>query len=210
MKHLLFVAHRIYRFFLFNLLEKIDTNRITLGFIGLYCCVSIIPHGHIFGMVDLYNDKNKNKLMYGNSNRTVSVPQAADLQGMGVITGYHTLHSFVMTYYNNKSGTMSNGLRYNQHRTACGFCRGWQHHSDAATCNTSGAGRTCTVCGIHRNGNVSQSGEKYSPTDVLEILKIEAGMGNPTPFKIYLADVDGAGKVTTADAELILARLGQW
>ena len=50
--------------------------------------------GHVFGLNDLYNSSNSNKLMFGYSSRTASGPTATDVKGFNVITGIHTTHSF--------------------------------------------------------------------------------------------------------------------
>jgi hypothetical protein len=64
------------------------------------------------------------------------------------------------------------------------------------------------VCGVHRSGDVTQTGGVYTMQDVLALLKIEAGMGNPTWEQYIIADVNGDGQVTAADAELLLSVIG--
>lgn len=56
----------------------------------------ILAHefGHAFGLNDLYNSSNSNKLMYGYTNGTATRPTATDIKGFNVITGKHTTHSF--------------------------------------------------------------------------------------------------------------------
>jgi len=61
--------------------------------------------GHAFGLRDLYETRNRDKLMYGHESRTATIPQTADLQGMSVIMGQHGIpilapHNFNRFIYN--------------------------------------------------------------------------------------------------------------
>lgn len=55
--------------------------------------------GHVLGLVDLYNSGNSDKLMYYDMVDFNRRPQAADKNGVRVITGKHTSHSLGSTYY---------------------------------------------------------------------------------------------------------------
>lgn len=46
--------------------------------------------GHVFGLVDLYNSSNINKLMHFSEYRTATAPTSSDVKGFNVITGLHT------------------------------------------------------------------------------------------------------------------------
>ncbi len=50
--------------------------------------------GHAFGLNDLYNISNSNKLMYGYTSGTATGPTSTDVKGFNVITGLHSSHSF--------------------------------------------------------------------------------------------------------------------
>jgi len=54
--------------------------------------------GHAFGLNDLYESKNNNKLMYAYSSGTATAPTAVDGKGFSVITGGHTSHAFGSDY----------------------------------------------------------------------------------------------------------------
>ena len=53
--------------------------------------------GHVFGLVDLNNSSNINKLMYFNESRTAINPTANDIKGFNVATGVHNSHSWAYT-----------------------------------------------------------------------------------------------------------------
>lgn len=54
--------------------------------------------GHVIGLADLYDSRNKNKLMYGDFGTSGGVPSTADKNGAKVITGVHTSHSMGGSY----------------------------------------------------------------------------------------------------------------
>jgi hypothetical protein len=86
--------------------------------------------GHAFGLLDLYNSNNMNKLMFGTSNSTATRPSAADLRGASVITGRHGStsdpHRFDTAIFDGNPNT---------HRLSCTTCHGFriqrQAHSHA-------------------------------------------------------------------------------
>lgn len=90
--------------------------------------------GHVFGLKDLKNSGNENKLMYGTGDvRTATVPTSADLNGFRVITGQHTTHTWT------EHGVYA----------TCNVCDGRHTHSvlswkDAGSYDHTG---TCRLCG---------------------------------------------------------------
>lgn len=92
--------------------------------------------GHALGLNDLYNSSNKNKLMYGQSDRTVSSPTSLDIWGAKVITGQHTSHTWKYKYYD----TISSG---NRHVKYCGSCNGY---AQIANCSYNSS-NVCRLCG---------------------------------------------------------------
>jgi hypothetical protein len=193
----------------------------------------ILAHefGHVIGLNDLgvnlttfvaipelrYNRVN---VMYGSTSMTATGPTLRDRAGARVITGQHPHpnvgHSFVRAHATGKSfTTMTNGIRFNQHLWHCSLCYAWQSGTNNPVNCTYNSNGICVGpngnngCGTRRNGDVTQTGGVYTVHDAMEILQIASGMISPNWTQYYLADVNGDGQVTNADAELILARLGQ-
>lgn len=94
--------------------------------------------GHAFGLKDLYDYSNRNKLMYGyESTRTATKPKACDLWGAKVITGNHTSHSWSYRY-----------TSLDRHQKYCTSCGGYK--TQGCTFNSSG---NCTKCGHHQSAS---------------------------------------------------------
>jgi hypothetical protein len=167
--------------------------------------------GHAFGLVDLYDDRNKDKLMYHNSTyKTAFAPTTIDRNGASVITGQHTHNANTMWRFRSyDKRTRSTGHIRNIHRQACsgtstscgGFRGGTAGNNSQADCSYPSNGRDgpCTVCNTHRNGDVNRSGS-VEINDALMIFQYIAGMRNFSPIEYYLADTDNDGKITTFDA----------
>lgn len=96
--------------------------------------------GHAAGLKDLYNSSNRNKLMYGYSDRTASSPTSLDIWGSKVILGQHTSHSWGYRYYDK----IASG---NRHVKYCTSCNGLSSIS-SCTYNTN---NICRVCGTPKN-----------------------------------------------------------
>lgn len=94
--------------------------------------------GHAIGLNDLYESRNKNKLMYGISDRTVTSPTSSDKWGAKVITGVHSSHTWGYKYYS----TNSIG---NTHVKYCTSCNGLSLVTEQCTYNSN---NVCTKCGI--------------------------------------------------------------
>jgi len=107
--------------------------------------------GHVLGLNDLYESRNYNKLMCGYENlRTATAPTSADINGMNVITGYHTSHTWGYKYYTTNT--------YGQHVHAkyCTVCNGF-HAASSSQPNVVDTGLCvykngiCKICGNPEN-----------------------------------------------------------
>lgn len=93
--------------------------------------------GHIIGLLDLVNSKNKNKLMYYERDRTAKAPASIEIAGGRVCVGMHSTHTWKYKYYGSVAG--------NQHREVCTYCGG-VHYGTTQPCRYNAQGR-CVVCG---------------------------------------------------------------
>ena len=97
--------------------------------------------GHVIGLNDLYDTQNINKLMYGYTSSTATMPSASDKWGAKVITGQHTSHTWSYKYHN----TTSAGN--NQHITSsCTSCGGIPVQKTISNCIYN-ANNVCRICG---------------------------------------------------------------
>lgn len=95
--------------------------------------------GHAFGLNDLYDSSNRDKLMYGiNANRTATCLHQRDIQGFQVITGVHTSHTWAYKHYAKPSST-------NYHIKYCKICNGLTTVIEGCTYNPN---NICIKCGV--------------------------------------------------------------
>lgn len=94
--------------------------------------------GHVFGLADVYENSNRDKLMYGYVSGTASSPTERDLNGFSVITGQHVKHTFDYTFYRPAEYPSYTPI----HRRFCTFC----HIAKDGLCSPQ-TGR-CTTCGF--------------------------------------------------------------
>jgi len=158
--------------------------------------------GHACGLKDLYDDVNKNKLMYSISNfKTATRPTTADRHGASVMTGQHTHSTGPWPLrYRDKNWTPNNKMR-NRHSEGCSICGGFKGTvigGSTTLCNLNGSNGGCETCKIHRNGDVTQNGV-VNNTDAERILSYIAGHRTFSSKEYYLADVNGDGKITMID-----------
>lgn len=99
--------------------------------------------GHAIGLNDLYQSKNKNKLMYGYSDtRTASRPTSSDVSGAMIITGVHTSHTWGYKFYD----ITNTG---NRHINYCTYCNGIG--LNVSKC-IYGSNNKCLQCGTSQSG----------------------------------------------------------
>jgi len=117
--------------------------------------------GHAFGLLDLYDDCNRNKLMFYSTSSTATSPTTADRHGASVITGHHTHSSGPWPLRHcGKNWTANNKMR-NTHREGCNTCGGYKGATIGGTttmCNIIGSNGGCSLCLTHRNGDVNTNG----------------------------------------------------
>ena len=98
--------------------------------------------GHAIGLYDLYEAKNKDKIMYGyRVGRTATRPTTLDKWGAKVITGAHSSHTWKYKYHSfNSFGNIH--VRY------CSSCQGLYNSSPNPAPCTYNSSNVCTLCGI--------------------------------------------------------------
>jgi hypothetical protein len=157
---------------------------------GLLTNVSIAHEfGHAYGLRDLYNDCNKDKLMYYNATLgTATGITAFDLNGANVITGCHSHSS--STVWNYRNARKVTGYKvYHTHSPACygqGKCGGWRNTGGSIALCTYGSNGKCTTCNVYRNGDVNMDGSRTN-ADVERILGYRAGTAYFADMHFYLA-----------------------
>lgn len=129
----------------------------------------ILAHeiGHVWGLNDLYEDSNINKLMYAYSTCTATAPTSSDIKGFNVITGLHTTHTWL---YKNayQYCSICSGRKTETHRYVWTDYSGTKHKG------------TCSLCGKI----VYESHEPYFTTSCLrcgsETILIVTGISDTT------------------------------
>lgn len=118
--------------------------------------------GHVFGLNDLHNISNKNKLMYIKNTRTATHPTSYDIKGFNVITGLHSNHTswkysntakWCATCGGIKTFDEAHNFRWSPYSSAthkgyCPVCKltVYENHSYYLS------GSTCTRCGSTNTG----------------------------------------------------------
>ena len=97
--------------------------------------VSIIAHelGHIWGLTDLENENNVNKLMYYSTDCTATVPTSSDIKGFNVITGIHNTHNWEYTNIRRKCRACD-GIKTESHLYVWTDYNASTHRGECSTC----------------------------------------------------------------------------
>lgn len=98
--------------------------------------------GHVIGLNDLYESKNRDKIMYGYSLSKASEPTSLDEWGAKVITGVHSSHNWRYEFYD-ITNTGNRHIRY------CTSCNGTGLLSKCIY----NSNKLCRFCGAPQAGN---------------------------------------------------------
>ncbi|MBQ4641842.1 MAG: hypothetical protein IJB47_04455 [Oscillospiraceae bacterium] len=103
---------------------------------------NVVAHefGHIIGLMDLYENKNRGKLMYWHEDYIASSPTTSDIWGAKVIIGQHTSHTWGYKYHS----TTTSGV--NRHVNYCTSCGGFPAQKTISNCIYN-ANNVCRLCG---------------------------------------------------------------